>query len=197
MRPMIENCEVYGLEQSVKASKYPFAVNPDKCTSEITERTMALGEAPRGSGHDNFLKGIVVQFDLTCTNKMWVEAERYHFFDIISSQSSVHRIAKFNLEEQMFPYVDKDILSVLRRIIGNYALDPTDENYLKVLYNVPSGLMLTARITTNYQQLKTIYYQRKDHRLPEWRIFCNWITTLPEFKKLCLGIKEEENNDEK
>lgn len=84
MRPMVENCEVYGLEQSVKASKYPFAINPDKCTAEITERTMALGEAPRGSGHDNFLKGIVVQFDLTCTNKMWVEAERYHFFDIVS-----------------------------------------------------------------------------------------------------------------
>lgn len=97
----------------------------------------------------------------------------------------------------MFPYVDKEIISVLRRIIDSYALNPTDENYLKVLYNVPSGLMLTARITTNYQQLKTIYYQRKDHRLPEWRIFCNWITTLPEFKKLCLRIKEEENNDEK
>lgn len=41
------------------------------------------------------------------------------------------------------------------------------------------GLRLTARITTNYRQLKTIYQQRKNHRLPEWRAFCAWIETLP------------------
>ena len=34
--------------------------------------------------------------------------------------------------------------------------------------------------------LKTIYAQRKSHRLPEWRDFCAWIETLPMFKELCL-----------
>jgi hypothetical protein len=43
----------------------------------------------------------------------------------------------------------------------------------------PCGFKLTAGMTTNYRQLKTIYNQRKNHRLPEWRDFCTWITLLP------------------
>jgi len=43
---------------------------------------------------------------------------------------------------------------------------------------------MVMRITTNYLQLKTIYRQRKNHKLPEWRIFCDWILSLPEFKEL-------------
>ena len=53
------------------------------------------------------------------------------------------------------------------------------EKYLEVLYSNPAGFQLTAGMTTNYRQLKTIYAQRKNHRLPEWREFCEWIKTLP------------------
>mgnify|MGYP002519675587 CR=1 FL=1 len=53
------------------------------------------------------------------------------------------------------------------------------EKYLEILYSNPAGFKLTARMTTNYRQLKTIYAQRKNHRLPEWRAFCEWIETLP------------------
>lgn len=193
MKPLIDDVQVYGLEKSIKASKYPFAIDPDKATTEITERTIALGCADKGSGHDNFLKGIIVQFDLTCTNKMWVEAERYHFFDIVSSQSTMHRIAKFDLTGQCSPYVEPVIVEILSKLVEDYKENPTPENYLRLLYSTPSGLRLTARITTNYQQLKTIYYQRKDHRLPEWREFCQWILTLPYFKELC--VKEYSNED--
>ena len=53
------------------------------------------------------------------------------------------------------------------------------EKYLEILYSNPAGFKLTARMTTNYRQLKTIYAQRRTHRLPEWRAFCEWIETLP------------------
>ena len=53
------------------------------------------------------------------------------------------------------------------------------QKYLEILYSNPCGMKLTARITTNYRQLKTIYAQRKTHRLPEWRAFCEWIEKLP------------------
>ena len=71
-------------------------------------------------------------------------------------------------------------------LIDAYNENPTPENYLRVLYNIPTGFRLTARMTTNYRQLKTIYYQRKKHRLPEWREFCEWIETLPKFRELIL-----------
>ena len=57
--------------------------------------------------------------------------------------------------------------------------DLANQKYLEILYSNPAGFKLTARMTTNYRQLKTIYFQRRTHRLPEWRVFCEWIETLP------------------
>ena len=133
------------------------------------------------------MTGIVVQFDLTFSLKAWTEAQRYHFLDFVSSQSTMHRIAKLFLLEQCNEYVDSEIIGVVQKLIENYNEDPIAENYLKVLYNIPTGFRLTARMTTNYRQLKTIYSQRKTHKLPEWREFCGWVETLPMFKELVLN----------
>lgn len=195
---IVSNVNVYGLENSVRASKFPMSVDVDTCTDEIVERTHKLANAPRGSGHDNFLKGIVVQFDLTYTVKAWTEAERYHWFDIVSSQSTMHRITKFDLDKAYIHYVDRRIINIMKEKVTAYnelanAILPKDasesfikkhqdavsEKYLEVLYSNPCGCKLTARITTNYQQLKTMYDQRKSHRLPEWRLFCKFIESLP------------------
>ena len=203
---LVSDCHVYDLDESVRASKYPMAVDHNKTNSEITDRTKSLGRTGMGEGHDNFLSGIVVNFDLTITNKMWVEAERYHFFQIVSSQSTMHRISKIGENRNNFDsHVDSRTLSILNEKIAEYnrlvsLATPDDLNvrqereellkeaYLDILMNVPAGLKLTARISTNYRQLKTIYYQRKNHRLPEWRKFCNWMETeLPHFKELCLN----------
>ena len=203
---LVSDCHVYDLDESVRASKYPMAVDHNKTNSEITDRTKSLGRTGMGEGHDNFLSGIVVNFDLTITNKMWVEAERYHFFQIVSSQSTMHRISKIGENRNNFDsHVDPRTLSILNEKIAEYnrlvsLATPDDLNitqkrdellkeaYLDILMNVPAGLKLTARISTNYRQLKTIYYQRKNHRLPEWRKFCNWMETeLPHFKELCLN----------
>ena len=203
---IVSDCHVYDLDESVRASKYPMAVDNNKTNSEITDRTKSLGRTGMGEGHDNFLSGIVVNFDLTITNKMWVEAERYHFFQIVSSQSTMHRISKIGENRNNFDsHVDPRTLSILNEKIAEYnrlssLVTPSDLNirqereellkeaYLDILMNVPAGLKLTARISTNYRQLKTIYYQRKNHRLPEWRKFCNWMETeLPHFKELCLN----------
>lgn len=184
---VIDNAKIYGLLESVQASKYPMSVDVSDCTKEITDRTRKMGSCPTGTAHDQYLTGIIVQFDLTFSIKAWVEAERYHFLDFVSSQSTMHRIAKLNPYWQCNEYVLTEVIEILEGLIKEYNADPTPENYLRVLYNVPVGYMLTARMTTNYRQLKTIYHQRKNHRLPEWRDFCAWIETLPHFKELCLG----------
>ena len=59
-----------------------------------------------------------------------------------------------------------------------------DGQYLQILYSNPCGFRLTARMTTNYRQLKTIYLQRRHHRLPEWRASCQWIETLPHSESI-------------
>ena len=188
----IANSDVYNLENAIRASKYPMTLAPESKNSSITPTVERLGSMERGSGHDNFLHGIIVAFDLTCSNKMWVEFQRYHFAEIVSSQSTMHRVVKLIEEENVFnEYVDSKIKLILMRMIREYKENPTTENYLRILYNVPSGIELTAHIVTNYGQLKTMWLQRNSHRLPEWREFCDWILTLPEFKNLT-GIRKEE-----
>lgn len=213
-RDTISDAYVYGLDESIKASKYPMAVDVNKCTNEITDRTRSLGNVDIGTGHDNFLKGITVQFDWKFTTKLSVELERYNFIYFVSSQSTMHRITRFDLDKAYIEYVDKRCITVIKEKVRdyNFVLDNKDnlfvlnksracdthfENkeevlewlkhkYLEILYSDPCGIYLTARIATNYQSLKTIYYQRRNHRLPEWQIFCDWIETLPHFKELCL-----------
>ena len=168
------------------------AVDVEKTTFEITDRTYSLFSVPTGTGHDNALKGIVVQFDLTMTPKMSVELERYHFIDFVSSQSTMHRITKFDLDEAYIEYVDPRVVEIMKEKVQQYNKeeDPTSRRakqlYLEILYTNPCGIYLTARMTTNYQQLKTIYLQRRNHRLPEWKTFCDWIETLPHFMDFCI-----------
>lgn len=195
--PKISNVEVYGLERAIKTAKYPKAVDIDKLNSELTSGIQACLSCATGEGHDNALKGIIVQFDLTFSNKAWVEGERYHFLDFISSQSTMHKLNKFKIEEQCNIYVDQRIIDILQEKVDEYnALLEMKKNgkdisndtlataRLKMLYNVPSGFELTAGMTTNYQQLKTIYQQRRHHALPDWQVFCDWIETLPRFMEL-------------
>ena len=184
---VVNNVDVYGMENAFKGSKYSMAVDVNKVNGEITDTIKKLAATPVGTGHDNFMNGILVQFDLTFTNKAWVEAERYHFLDFISSQSTMHRITKFDLDKAYNEYVDPRIVDIMKEKVKQYndiqAQDNTDPRlkdlYLEILYSNPAGFKLTAKMTTNYRQLKTIYRQRKDHRLPEWRVFCKWIETLP------------------
>ena len=189
---LVDNVKVYGLENSFRVSKFPMQVEVNKCTEEFTDRIKTLACCEKGSGHDNFLKGIVVQFDLSFTVKAWTEAERYHWFDIVSSQSSMHRISKMNYDECFCKYVTDNTKFEMDRLKEIYNNNKTPENYLYLLYNCPTGLILTAGITTNYQQLKTIYGQRLNHRLPEWKEFCKFIESLPH-SELITGEKEEDS----
>lgn len=120
----------------------------------------------------------------------------------------MHRITKFNLNTQYNEYVDKRIVKIMKSKVKEYNLlvdtyesvkstatkEYLDELnnrltnlYLEILYSNPAGFILTARITTNYRCIKNIYGQRYNHRLPEWREFCEYMKeNLPYFKDFCL-----------
>jgi len=176
---VVSDIKVFGLEDSVKASKYPKSVDPTMCSYDITNTTNKLATAEIGSGHDNFLNGVIVQFDLKYTIKAWTEEERYHFIDFVSSQSTMHKINQFNLDSAYIKWVDPRMIDIMKELVDNYNNEPTNEGFLRIIYSNPVGFQLTARMTTNYRQLKTIYAQRRTHRLPEWRSFCEFCEALP------------------
>lgn len=186
---VVSNVDVYGLERSIRESKYPMSVNPAECTEELTDRQIKLANAHKGSGHDNFLNGCIVQFDLTFSNKAWVELQRYHFIDFVSSQSTMHCISKMDIKCMCNDYVSDVVIAEVERLKEIYLKTKDREDYLRLLYNIPSGFELTARMTTNYRQLKTVYKQRRNHRLPDWHIFCDFIEKLP-YSELITGKDE-------
>ena len=103
----IDRVKIYDLEESIIASKYPMATDLSLCNSNITPKTISLFSSPRGSGHDNALHGVLVAFDLTFTNKAFVELQRYHFIEFVSSQST--NIFKYII----WLYVDNNLLYIL------------------------------------------------------------------------------------
>lgn len=199
----LENVKVYDLEESMIASGYPMRteLNEDVINEKVIRRCMNLTKASNGNGaHGQWLTGVRVAFDLTCTNKMWVEAERYRFLEFVSSQSTMHRITKFNLDNQYCEYVDPRVVEIMKEKVDAYntysefapsetetleeRMEKKKKLYLEVLYTNPAGFELTARLTTNYRCLLNIYIQRHDHRLPEWREFCKELLKLPFFIQL-------------
>lgn len=206
IKNVCSNVCVYGLLESIVASGYPMLAKNkdmsdevenlkkylnDECLSDTDKeraerhlnRIKNLSSTKVGSGHDNAILGITVQFDLSFTIKAWTEIERYHFIDIVSSNSTMFCITKFDLNDRYIKHVDGRIVYIMKEKIKEYnELEDSElkkEKYLEILYSNPCGLILTARVTTNYRQLKTIYMQRKTHRLPEWKAFCEWVETLP------------------
>ena len=80
------------------------------------------------------------------------------------------------------PGTDEDAVCLLHCLA-----DDEDVSDVALAYACPMGLELTARVTTNFLQLKTIYNQRKNHKLPEWLQFCEFIKSLPFAEEFIIG----------
>ena len=190
----ISNVRVYDLEESIIASGFPMTAMFDEVDfcdyvdglkagkyQEAIARAIRLAAAPDGSGHRNFCSGILVSLNVTGSNAWWMQMERYHFVQIVSSQSKMHRLKKMVQLGDM-PLVNPATVEHLREWLGRLERGEISEE--DFIYECPVGLQLTARITTNYLQLRTIYVQRRNHKLSEWRDFCEWIASLPYAREL-------------
>lgn len=204
----IRNTKTYGIAESIFASGYPMLDSPpteeefekevdiirkdidnftniENINNKHIKRMISLGNTRAGSGHGQALIGCIVQFDLEIPIKVWTEAQRYHFLDFVSSMSTMHKIKDFELTHNtMDKHVDQRIIDILNEKQKQYNDNPTKENMLELLMNTPVGLNICARMTTNYSQLKTMYNQRLNHKIPIWHTFCDWCDELPLFNLL-------------
>ena len=231
----IKDVKVYDLEECIIASGYAMRTAPynyleesvDNNLNRHIERCKKLVKASKNSDihcHDNFLTGIRVSFDIKYPQYLSPEMQRYHFFDIVTSMSKMHRLLKLDIKSSCNKYVNQVAIDNVLGLVAKYneiLNDPiehtalyyedivfkglNEEEYkinnkedalyvawMQIVSNCPLGLELWMRVSTNYKQLQTIYYQRKHHKLKEdWGAIIKIIEELPYFKEFILG----ENND--
>jgi hypothetical protein len=238
----IKHTEVFGLFRAIKASGNAMTVGEintedtetiERVTAgheedyeKNTSRAKKLGSAKVGSGHDHYLLGVHVQFDIKYPQYWTIEAERYHNFEIITSQGKMHRLTTMGKDEnfgKMFnKYVSDSVINIVKLYIEQFnslseykEIDgvfahPTDsqapvfrskevfenqkyETFMRCVSNLPHGFEMWMACDLTYLQLKTMYFQRRNHKLKEdWGAFCDWCESLPMFKEL-IGIKETSN----
>lgn len=203
----IRNVEVFGLDRSLKAAGNSYSIGDIDTVADIVDndlkRGTKLGHCKVGSGHDCFLQGIKVFFDIKYSGYITPQLQRYHWFDIISSQSKMHCLCKNASDPDRFKdsfnkYVDEDIIARVNEYCDKYNAEkakPAAERdrdamyhwFMKSVSNLPQGYEIWMTVATNYQQLKTMYYQRKGHPLKEdWGAFREMVENLPRFKELIL-----------
>ena len=188
----VKNIKVYDLEESVIACRNAMRTEPAEYTKEefekSLERAIKLANSPSGSGHQTFLSGIRVSFDLIYPNYISPELQRYHWIDIVCSSSKMHRLAKMDMDACFNKYVTQESREQMKELVELYNNAPTYENFMLLVSNCPQGIELFMRISTNYLQLKTIVRQRANHKLKEdWGNFIDFVRTLPYAKELIFG----------
>ena len=177
----VENVAIHIDEQLKKFGKY-------------YRRGKALGLVKPGSGHNSMFKGVtfnmVIDFPL-----YWLkEYQRYHFTDIISSQSTMHKILEFNLDDMFTDEVDPRAIEIIKDLKEQYNLEQ-DKDKKKVIWRrlintLPDGFHMSMGITMNYLQAISIVGQRKNHKLSEWSDdIVPFLLDLPLFKTFMIKDK--------
>jgi hypothetical protein len=219
----ITHINVYDLKESVIACRNAMRLEIPEYTDEefekSLERAKKLVQASKNGEvkcHDNFLTGIRVSFDITYPQYWTPEFQRYHFADIVTSSSKMHRLLKMDIDKACNKYVSQETIDIVKEDIERYnrivegewpegcgatfhlrndELLITEDReealylaFMKCISDCPMGLELFMRVSTNYKQLQTIYHQRKHHKLKEdWGAVIKFIESLPYAKELIIG----------
>jgi len=200
----VKNMEVFGIDRALNAkgnsfnvgeidTTLPFEKNDENKQWKVA-KTLGGNMMPHQS-HDAFIKGILVIFDIKGNGVFMPEFQRYHFADIVMSQSTMHSMDKFMTSDYdpFTKYVSENTKKEARCNYEKYleAKKGGDkqaiyEAFEVMVHNLPRGLELWATVTTNYLQLKTIVIQRFHHKnIEDWRAFVEACYKLPYFRELC------------
>ena len=198
----VKNVKVYDLEESVIACRNAMRTELPEYTEVEFEQSLerakklvrSSAESKDVKCHDNFLTGIRVSFDLIYPNYISPELQRYHWIDIVTSSSKMHRIMKLDFRKSCNKYVTQETIEQMEQLVNCYNGIPDDrpdlkyKSFMLVISNCPLGLELFMRVSTNYKQLQTIYHQRKNHQLKEdYGALCDFIRSLPYAKEFITG----------
>ena len=155
-----------------------------------------------GSDHRKFLRFINVTCDIVAPLYWWKEFDTYKVGTVRNSCSTMHTIAKkeFTVDdfsyEHLFQYdinvtpTDKYLycleytVEVLNEARKKYLETKGKGYWWQMIQLLPSSYNQRTTVQLNYEVLMKMYHERKNHRLDEWKTFCEWVKTLPYMREL-------------
>lgn len=153
-----------------------------------------------GNDHGKFLRMINVTCDITAPLYWWKEFSTYKVGTVANSCSTMHKIhaKEFTLDDFSHEHLTPWSEMVLRNLIvelnesrNQYLHSKKEEDWWQMIQLLPSSYNQKRTVQLNYQVLKSMYYARKNHKLYEWREFCDWMKSLPYFEEICIDVVEE------
>lgn len=164
-----------------------------------------------GNEHRKFMRQIFVSVDITAPLYWWKEFDTYKVGTVANSTSTMHKLATTPITLDCFEIDDydrdlsladnpkdddeldnistfeEDIIYVLENIRQKY-LETKDKRYWKELVRwLPESWLQTRTVTMNYENIRNMYFQRRNHKLTEWsESFVKWVETLPYAEELII-----------
>lgn len=180
----------------------------------VGENDLKLAQRMIGAGTDEskFMRQIFVSMDITAPLYWWKEADTYKIATVSNSCSTMHKITSSEITEENYsfdPEPDKPltdlptndyvrILDIKNRAVADVEWlrkkynETNDKRYWRLLIQInPDGWLQKRTWTGNYQNLRNMYFARKNHKLIEWEQFCQIIEQLPYSKELICYEKDK------
>ena len=162
---------------------------------------LAMRMIKAGASDRKFLRQIMVSVDITAPLYWWKQFDTYKVGTVANSTSTMHKLASTPITLQCFElddynsnldlidnvYLGLRVSSLINDLeqLRQLYLQTKDKRYWKELIRwLPNGWLQTRTVTLNYEVLRNIFFQRRNHKLSQWHQFCNWIQSLPYADKL-------------
>lgn len=205
---VLTKTEVMNFENAIRGARNPLNswTRSDSYYNENNEfvfgendLSLAIRLARAGSDHRKYLRQIFVSVDITAPLYWWKEFDTYKIGTVANSTSTMHKLHSKNITKEDFSC---DMLSeesmkqfeifieYIETIRKRYVKDKNKEDWYNLIQLLPSSYNQTRTCSMNYENLINMYYARKDHKLKEWHVLCQWIEMLPYSKHL-IQIKSD------
>lgn len=211
----IENPSVEGWIPALRGMRNPMNSWDKADTQHYEYQHFELGSNDRslmerlvkaGTDHRKFMRMIVVYVDVTAPLYWWKEYDTYKVGTVANSCSTMHRIhaKEFTLDDfshehlwdtaKMQLETTIGILNVFRNAFNhpNASKEYKKDCWWQMIQLLPSSYNQRRTLMLNYEVLANIYRSRRNHKLDEWHIFCDWVESLPE-SYLITGKERNEN----
>ena len=192
-----ERTSVMNFENAIRGARNPLNSWARYDSKTLPDGTFEFGTqdldlakrlAKAGSDHRKFLRMIFVSVDITAPLYWWKEFDTYKVGTVANSCSTMHKIHSkpFTLEDFSTDHMNEFALASMQRTVEDLEklrLDYNESKDKAVWYSLiqllPTCYNQMRTVTMNYENLISMYYARKDHKLEEWHTYCDWIKTLP------------------